>query len=176
MTRTVPVTSQKNPGDYITAALWNAGPKALGDFILGPPLFTGYQANAQAIPTGTWTGVAIDTEILDPDGQHNNVTNNTRFTCTVAGTILFLGMAAFVANTTGIRGSRFALNGTAIRGSQTNVSTTNGSVWSSPCWAVQQMVVSDYVELQAFQNSGGNLNTNNGTDCTSAVAAYWVST
>jgi hypothetical protein len=176
LTRTVPVTSYHSPGDYITGAAWNAGPKALGDFILGPPVFDGYQANAQSVASGSWTSLSIDTEILDSDGSHSNITNNTRFTCVVAGTFLFLGTAAFTANSTGVRGSRFALNGTSIRGTQTNTNTCSSSVWAEPCWAVTPMFIGDYVEIQGFQNSGGALNTYNGADCTTSFAAYWIST
>jgi hypothetical protein len=174
MPRTVPVTSQQAPGNYITGALWNAGPKALGDFTLAQPVFQGYQATAQSIPSGTWTGISIDTGVTDSDGGHSNVTNPSRYTCQVAGLYLVLGFADFVANNTGVRGSRLALNGTAIRGSQANLVTTTGSAFAAPCWAVQRMVVSDYVEVQGFQNSGAGLNTNNGADATSQLAVFWI--
>lgn len=174
MTRTVPVTSQQSPGNFITGALWNAGPKALGDYTLAQPVFQGYQATAQAITSGAWTGISIDTGVIDSDGGHSNVTNPSRYTCQVAGIYLVLGFADFVSNATGVRGSRIALNGTAIRGSQTNLTTTNGSVFAAPCWAVQRLIVGDYVEVQGFQNSGGNLNTANGTDATSQLAVFWL--
>lgn len=176
MARTVPVSAQKSPGDYITGALWNAGPKALCDWTTAQPVFAGYQATLQSVTSGTWTSLSIDTETLDSDGGHSNVTNTTRYTAQIAGTYLVLGFAAFAANGTAVRGSRIALNGTAIRGTQTNVNTNTGSVWSSPCWAVQPLVVGDYVEVQGFQNSGGALNTYNGTDCTTSLAVFWLST
>lgn len=176
MARTVPVSAQKSPGDFITGALWNAGPKALCDWATAQPVFAGYQATLQSVTSGTWTSLSIDTETLDSDGGHSNVTNTTRYTAQIAGTYLVLGFAAFASNATGVRGSRLALNGTAIRGSQTNVNTCSSSVWSSPCWAVTAMAVGDYVEVQGFQNSGGALNTNNGTDCTTSLAVFWLST
>lgn len=176
MTRTVPVTSTQAPGNFITGALWNAGVKALGDFLLAVPLFSGYQASAQSISSGAWTAIGIDTETLDSDGSHSNVTNNTRFTCLVPGVHVFLGMVAFASNSTGVRGSRFALNGTSVRGSQTNVNTNTGSVWSSPCFTPPlQLAIGDVVELQGFQNCGSALSTYNGTDCTSCFGAYWIS-
>lgn len=176
MTRTVPVTSSQSPGAFITGALWNAGVKALGDFTLAQPVFVGYQTAAQSINSGAFTAVLIDTENLDSDGAHSNITNTSRFTPTVPGTYLLLGAAAFANNATGVRSSRFALNGTAIRGSQNNLPTTNGSVWAAPCFAVQPMNgTTDYAELQGFQNSGGALSTYNGTDCTSYFAAFWIS-
>lgn len=176
MARTVPVSAQKSPGDFITGALWNAGPKALCDWATAQPVFSGYQATVQSVATSTWTSLSIDTETLDSDGGHSNVTNTSRYTAQVAGTYLVLGFAAFVGNPTGVRGSRIALNGTSVRGSQTNVNTNTGSVWAEPCWAVTAMNLGDYVEVQAFQNSGGALNTNNGVDCTTSLAAFWLST
>jgi hypothetical protein len=175
MARTVPVTSSQSPGNFITGALWNAGVKALGDFLLGVPVFQGYQATVQSIPSGTWTALSIDTGVIDSDGGHSNVTNPSRYTNQVAGVYLLLGFSALVANATGVRGTRLSINGsTTVRGSQTNLTTVSSSVFAAPCWGVARLAVGDYVECQTFQNSGGALNTNNGTDATSQMAAFWI--
>ena len=176
MSRTIPVTAQKNPGDYITASLWNAGPKALGDFTLALPVFAGYQATVQSIPNGTTASLAIDTETFDSDGGHSNVTNNSRYTATVPGTYLVLGFAAYSANATGVRSVRVAKNGTSVAGTQSTLSVPSGVIWAAPCWGIVALNgSSDYCEITTSQTSGGALNTYNGSDAASAMAVFWLS-
>lgn len=174
MTRTIPVVSSQAPGNYITSAAWNSGPKALGDWTTSPPVCTVYQSTVQAVPSGTWTAITYDSESLDTDGFHSVVSNTSRLTIVIAGTYRIDGLVAFVANSTGVRGARVAVNGTAIR-SQTNLPTTVGSAWSAPCWAEVPLNLNDYVEIQAFHNSGGALNTNIAVDCNCFAALTFVS-
>jgi hypothetical protein len=175
MTRTVHVTSQQAPGNYITGALWNAGPKALGDFTLALPVFAGYQATVQSVPNGTTASLSIDTSTFDSDGGHSNTTNNSRYTGTVPGTYLILGFAAYAANATGVRSVRVAKNGTSVPGTQTTLPTSS-TIWAAGCWAVVALNGStDYVEITSSQTSGGALNTYNGSDAASAMAVYWLS-
>ncbi|MFD9564338.1 hypothetical protein [Streptomyces sp. NPDC059994] len=175
MARTVPVIASESPGNFLTGALWNANVKALGDFETARPLFNGYQSSAQSISNNTWTSLTIDTEELDPDGGHSTVTNTNRYTIQVAGTYLLLGMSAFAANVTSVRGCRLGLNGAVIRGSHVQQQTSSAGVWSGTSWAVQVCAVNDWVDVAGYQNSGGALNTFAGTDAASRLAVYWLS-
>jgi hypothetical protein len=162
VTRTVPVTSQEAPGLFITGALWNAGPKALGDFVLGLPLCFAYQTVSQSLASGTWTSISLDSTgaSLDTDGGHSNITNNSRYTCQVPGTYWAFGSVTHGNNTTGARSARIAKNGTVLLGSE-SYATQGGGLLGATAFAYIPVLLSvgDYIELQGFQNSGGALST-----------------
>lgn len=162
MTRTVPVTSTEAPGNFITGALWNAGPKALGDFTLGLPLCFAYQTVSQSLANATWTSISLDSTgaSLDTDGGHSNVTNNSRYTCQVPGTYFILGSVTHGNNTTGTRSARIAKNGTAAQGSE-SYGSQGGGFLGETCFAYMPvlMAVGDYVEVQGWQNSTAALST-----------------
>jgi hypothetical protein len=173
--RIVPVAVTEVPGNYDTAALYNATVRELNNFALGVPVFSGVQGTAQSIPNGTWTAFTIDTELLDADGGHSTVTNTSRYTPTVPGTYVLFGTSGWAGNTTGKRWVRLAQNGSAINGSAcgsdahsalnvgghftATVATFNGTT--------------DYVEVQGQQASGGALNTNT-TDFGPSLRVFWL--
>ena len=175
MARTVPVAVTEVPGNFNTSALFNAQVGALNNFALGPPVFRGYQASSQSAANATWVSVAMDTETLDSDGGHSTVTNNSRYTPTVPGTYLVIGTAAFAGSATTQRAARLGMNGSTIIGAA--VAGGSGAAWW--CATAMDLVVcngtTDYVELQARQDSGGTLSTYTGTDFNSALRVFWVS-
>lgn len=175
MARTVPSPPTEAPGNFNTSALFNAQVRDLNLFTLAVPVFRGYQASAQSAANATWISVAIDTETLDSDGGHSTVTNNSRYTPTVAGTYLVLGTAAFAGSATTQRAARIGSNGTTIIGAA--VAGGSGASWW--CATAVDLVVcngtTDYIELQARQDSGGTLSTYTGTDFNSALRVFWVS-
>lgn len=178
MPRTVPAMATPVPSNFLTAALWVANVKALGDFTLGPPRFSGYQAAAQSVADNTWTSLAIDTEIIDSDAGHSTVTNTSRYTATVPGTYLVIGTTGWNSNTTGLRRARLALNGAPIIGTGSGASApatsgVNGQIVAS---LVVMNGTTDYVEVQGNQTSGGALTTNPNTDISPSLRVLWVST
>ncbi|MGW2520433.1 hypothetical protein ACWC09_26160 [Streptomyces sp. NPDC001617] len=181
MSRTVPSIATESPGNYETAALWNAQVGGVMQWMLGSganglPRFSGYQVTTQALTDNTWTSLTIDTEDFDSDGGHSTTTNTSRYTCQVAGTYLVTGIAAFAAGTVGNRAARLALNGTSVRGSfvkMGSATATHSSAISTTRHVV--MAVGDYVELQGLQTSGASLNTNSATDVACSLSLQWVS-
>ncbi|MFD7016145.1 hypothetical protein [Streptomyces sp. NPDC059928] len=175
MARTVPSPPTEAPGLFNTSALWNAQVRDLNNFALAVPVFRGYQASAQSVANATWVSVAIDTETLDSDGGHSNVTNNSRYTPTVAGTYCVIGTAAFAGSATTQRAARLTMNGSTSVGAA--VAGGSGSSWW--CATTIDFFVmngsTDYVELQARQDSGGTLSTYTGTDFNSALRVFWLS-
>jgi hypothetical protein len=67
---------------------------------------------------------------------------------------------AWLANATGVRGTYWSVNGIAQNGSQTLEATIAGL---DACFAARSIEIylaqGDYLELFAYQSSGGNLNT-----------------
>lgn len=179
MPRTVPSIPTEVPGNFDTAALYNATTGALGSFLTAPPVFNAYQASAQSIANNTFTPATLDTEILDSEGGHSTVTNTSRYVFQVAGLYLCFGMAAFATNATGTRASKFIVNGsTATIGAESLYLPATTASSTAPTIAFIQANVNDYVELNIFQNSGGALSTNsNGTfDWVTCMRVLWVST
>jgi len=178
--RTVPVSASVAPGNFETAALWNAQVKALNDFLTAPPVCFAYQTVAQSLTTGTVFQLTMDSESIDSDGGHSTVTNTSRYTATVPGTYLVLGNVAISGSTAGYRVGGVKLNGTIVRGSQvvTNPISSSGSTpVVFPVWAIVTMNgATDYVEIYAQQTSGGSLNTYIGAaDMISCLAVYFLS-
>ncbi|GAA3267673.1 hypothetical protein [Streptomyces lavendulae] len=175
MARTVPVPATETPGLFQTSALWNAQVRDLNNFILAPPLFRGYQGVAQSCPNATWFSVVLDSETIDSDAGHSTVTNPSRYTPSVPGTYLAVGIVAFNGSATTQRSARLALNGSPTAGGAAS-GACGSSWWAGTC--VDLIVCngsSDYIEIQGRQDSGGSLSTYVGTDFASALKVLWLS-
>lgn len=175
MARTVPLTATKSAGQLITGALWNAGPKAVGDFMLAPPIFRGRQGTAQNITTGTYTALNLDVTDVDSDSGHSNVTNNTRYTCQVAGWYFVEGYFA-LANSGGasIMAALIAKNGTYVSSSEQWVNRqTDLQALAGSC--IVQLSTSDYIEVWGYQASGSTIATFIGSDLQCCMNVFFVS-
>lgn len=175
MPRVTPTIGTASPGQFETAAFWNANVAALGNFTLGPPVFSAYQSAVQSLGNNLHVPISLDTEVLDSEGGHSTLTNTSRYVCQVAGTYAILGAGAFGANATGIRVAALYISGSIIRGSQM-ISPPNGSTQMSVVtFAVSPMAVGDYLELNVQQTTGAALNTYFGVDTTSCLDVFWIS-
>ena len=120
-----------------------------------------YQSAAQAIADVTLTGITLTSESFDRGGCHDNAVNTTRMTVPAGGGGLWFltGQITYTAAAAGVRQAMFYLNGatplarfripTAGAADNTMVQVTT----------VYPLVAGDYVELVAYQSSGGALNT-----------------
>lgn len=174
MARTVPVTATKAATQLITGALWNAGPKALGDFMLAPPVFRGRQSSAtQSMTTATWFAMNLNAEDIDSDNGHSTVTNNSRYVCQVPGWYWVEGYVAVNSGGSGRFGASIAKNGTQIVGSmQTALVVADLQSLSAGCFV--QLAVGDYVETWGWQGSGGTISTFDGGDLCPCMNVFWV--
>ena len=115
---------------------------------------------AQSISTATATAVTFNAEVFDTDAFHNNSTNNTRFTVPAGkgGYYLINGSVSFLGNATGLRAAYVYKNGAVS--TYTSQMATAGSAANTILNFNQtiKLVATDYVELFAYQSSGGNLN------------------
>lgn len=174
----VPVLPAAAPGVYSSSSL--AQLLSVVAFKMKPPMARLRQATIQAITTATYTGVACDAEDYDSDvdsiGAHDNVTNNSRYTCRYPGWYLISGGISWASNATGRRGSRYAVNGSAYNASGVliNASAAVGLTYPTDANLVY-LTVGDFVELQAFQDSGGSLNTVASNESAARFCVKWVS-
>ncbi|MFF5703386.1 hypothetical protein ACFY7H_12895 [Streptomyces sp. NPDC012794] len=122
------------------------------------PMFIGKQTITQSVGNTLWAPLSMDSEILDTHGGHSTITNNTRYTCQVAGWYDVRGRAAFANNNVGARGARIHLNGSFIQGAA-NLCSPGNLAGVVEVNHILYLGVGDYVEVAGGQNSGGSLST-----------------
>jgi hypothetical protein len=109
------------------------------------------------IPNNVDTAVAFDNESSDSDTMHDNAVNPTRITFRTDGKYAIWAQLQFDNNSTGRREIRIRRNGTAIV-LQRIENALSATVHPIQVSHMAEFVNGDYVEVLAFQNSGGNLN------------------
>jgi hypothetical protein len=163
-------------GTFITAAIGQAGVGDVLDFLLNPPGAQVRRSTAQSIVnSGSGSAIAFDTEDSDTDAMHS--VNGTRLTCNTPGTYLISGMVPFDPNGTGSRDARIVKNatGVAIPGGRTILIPSGSVSITVPLAAIElPMIAGDFVELIAFQSSGGALNTTAANGVFPFFRASWV--
>ena len=116
-----------------------------------------------SVSNNTDTVVTWDTEAYDTDSFHSTVTNTSRMTIPTGkgGKYIVTSKFRWDTNTTGNRSVTFYVNGTGVDG--TNIAGNYASPFQVYT-AVLNVSAGDYVEVYAFQDSGGtrtlNLNQN----------------
>ncbi|WP_367128333.1 hypothetical protein [Saccharothrix sp. HUAS TT1] len=126
------------------------------------PLFQGRQIVAQNLAvSGTFYNLTFTAEDKDSHGGHSTSSNPERYVAPLTGTYELKGGCAFAANATGIRVLHWAKNGTQIPGGDlTTPSVGAGAVTRAGARTIfVDLTASDYVTLQAMQDSGGALST-----------------
>lgn len=119
-----------------------------------------YHNTTESISSATWTSASLNSEDYDVGTMHDTVTNNSRITVPTNGGGLYLITASvsFAANATGIRSTRIRKNGSTLLLQGTS-STIGGSITPMiPLSTVASLNATDYIEVQAYQDSGGALN------------------
>lgn len=176
MTRTVPVSSQQSPGNFLTSALWNSQVKGIIDWTTGPPRFSGYNTTSTAPASGVEYVVPLDSEDYDSEGGHSTTTNNTRYTVQVAGLYLVTAHLAFTANATGMRVLDLKVNGSIAPGGRVSSGVPTTSVSCAMCVAVHvQLNVGDYLEMSCTQYSGSALALAYSAAYNPRMTLHWVS-
>ncbi len=113
----------------------------------------------QTLANNTLTAVTWDEEGFDTDTLHDNVTNNSRLTATVAGKYLVGATLVYLENTTGGRGVHVRKNGTTYYGGNEPQTPAAGGSFHDGFshTTLVDLAAGDYVEIIGHQQSGGNL-------------------
>lgn len=149
------------------------------NFLLDPPGAQLRQTVAQSASSGAFTAVTFTAEDYDNRSGHSTSVNTSRYTCQVAGRYQVSGKVTWAANATGQRGSAWHVNGSLINASQISVPAVNASAAYSYAAATMTVLLAagDYVELHAFQDTGGSLSTSvAAVQLQSYVHIRWVGT
>ena len=149
-------------------------------FLLNMPAAELRQTTVQTLTTSVITSITFTTEDLDDDpngaSNHSTSSNTSRYVAPYSGWYLISGVVAFAANATGLRSTRWAVNGSVVLNSGVDVTSVTASTQEVAANTQKVFLTAgDYVELQAFQSSGGNLNTVYGSDHNgSRLSVMWV--
>jgi hypothetical protein len=135
-----------------------------------------YKGADQTLTTAVQTAVTLDNESFDSDAFHDNAVNNTRFTipASSAGYYMVGATVLFASNNAGRRiiwlyAPTGLTGGTYFAANEMNSTSTGGSYVTTA--ALVQLAAADYIELVAYQNSGGNLNI---TSVADASPVMWI--
>lgn len=116
-----------------------------------------FNSTTISVSNNTDTTLTFDSERWDTDGIHSTSSNTGRLTCVNRGKYLITGSVMFASNATGLRELYIYLNGTTGIAIQ-KIPAVSGTDSAVNISTVYDLAVNDYVELVAFQNSGGSLN------------------
>lgn len=133
------------------------------------------------IPGGGWTVVEWVTELYDlgtpSNNMHDNVTNNSRLTCRVAGlynVTAKVGFTSAAATGGSFRSAAIWVNGAAaaytIAGPPGGTSSLN-----LPLTCPVRLAVGDYVELAVNHDIGSPVGLDASNNDRTFLAAYWAS-
>ncbi len=112
----------------------------------------------QDIVADTWSPITFDGEDYDPDGLHDNVTNNTRMTIPAGWTKVQLwGGFQWENSGTGVRWIRFRKNGADFHGIASNLQRATSTFEQSTASPPVACVAGDYFELIARNAGAGTL-------------------
>lgn len=150
----------------------------------------GIQTSVQSIPNASFTAVQFNgTDEVDNLGIHDPVTNNSQFVIGLKlGWWQVIGKYATTGTGTAAssRRTRILLNGvTGQNGGYASTPTetvstgtlTQGGFWTSESTTLVQSTLStDYVELYAFQDTGGAVNTTVSGDLRSTLICIYLGT
>lgn len=145
-------------GDLITAAMWNNYMGTAGSiqylFDSMPAVRVFHNAD-QLIGDAARTILTFNSERFDTDGMHDGV-NPTRLTATTGGKYLIIAHIQWDVNAVGRRNLRILLNGV------TDIATDNRDALAvdqnQMISTLYDLSATDFVEVDVWQNSGGNLN------------------
>jgi hypothetical protein len=124
-----------------------------------------YKTSNQSISNNTVTATTFQAEDFDTDGFHDNSTNTSRFTVPSGkgGKYLVSGTIGYGHNATGARAAYLYKNG-AVWNYSSQLATVVQSPYGIlvPISFVITLVATDYIEIFAWQTSGGSLDVTAG--------------
>jgi len=118
-----------------------------------------YRTTNLSLSNATGVIVGWDAESFDTNGFHDNTTNNSRLTVPSgkAGKYLVTCVATYNNNAKGFRSTSFRKNGSTYLNDWTTAPTASGSYAYTITTITLDLVATDYIDVDAYQNSGGAL-------------------
>lgn len=123
-----------------------------------------YRSSDQVIANNASTQVIFDSVRFDTEGMWS-ASAPTRLTCRLAGVYLVCATLRWAVNPSGIRAVSLLLNGSLVICGTTTHTTNSGNTFTMSAATLYALDLGDFLEVQVYQSSGGNLNI-------AAVAAF----
>ena len=127
-----------------------------------------------SINNATTTAITLNSERWDTDTMHSTSSNTSRLTATTAGLYVITASVDFAANATGVRSAQLQVNGATVIALSTIASAGAGNDTVISLATTYYLNATDYVEMLAFQNSGGALNVVSGANYSPELSAVWI--
>lgn len=148
------------------------------NFLLAPPRCYAYKSADGSLANTTWDAINLGVEAYDSHAAHDNTTNNTRLVAPEAGLYTVTAHLTFATNSAGVRGLDVRKNANAVQTGGTDLALViiagNGTTEARLIASFDvQLVASDYIEVFAYQSSGGALNVIGGAANT-FLSFRWV--
>lgn len=141
------------------------------DFLRSKDHVSVYKTAVESVSDSTWEKIPFDAEHFDSNTMHDNATANSRLRCNSDGLYLAVFKVNFDTNATGNRRVMMRENAAGSDVGGTNRGTWSGGGLTGNNTTVAgsrllRLVDTDYIELFAWQNSGGNLDVVDSSDAT----------
>lgn len=141
-----------------------------------PPACRVYSSVNIATVNATDKLLPFDTESYDPTGMHSTSSNTSRITIAVPGLYVVTGQAQFQANATGFRQLGIVINNFGGFYNFVNMPANTTGTNTKLCVAdTIKLAAGDYIELDAYQTSGGALNVE-AFGFAPSLSAVWIGT
>lgn len=124
---------------------------------IGPYACTVTGTTTQSIPDASYTFIDWDFEYTDPTGLHNNSLNNSAITVKAAGWYQIQSQVQFADNITGNRRIKLFKNGITLDRTEAIAAPISGVAAYVVTSILSYLLPGDYIQVQAYQNSGGAL-------------------
>lgn len=132
------------------------------------PAFVGVaglsNSSGQTLSNNTHTAITFSAEAIDTNGFHSTSSNTSRITIPAgyAGKYYIYGNVTYDSNSSGRRTTNIYKNGASVTNGQGGTRNTFGQtdLQTQQVANILDLAVGDYVELFAYQNTGGSLTIN----------------
>lgn len=168
-----PALNEAPNGPAQIEALARAVEKALSN----PPLcaLTTNQTLGQTVGDNTTPVLTFDVVVKNTDGMYNAQTSTNRITIVRPGVYDLRAVATFAANAAGSRFINFLKNGTdVIARAEVGANQASGRGTTISTFASLPLAANDFIQVQVWQNSGGNLLTSAAGPTLSRFSARFV--
>ena len=173
MAKTFTNLSTKLTSDTISPTDWTNVVTDINNLAI-PPMCRVTLSSSVVIGTGSWTSIYPDVESFDTDSMHSSGAAD-RITFNTAGIYVVHGRGTFLENASGVRGFRLLKNGANNIAANVRIGNSGSSWTALDVWAIWAFSAADWVTLQVYQSSGGNLNFNGPEyDPGMEFSAVWV--
>jgi hypothetical protein len=172
---TVPSEITYTAGTILTASQLNTNLRDGVNFLINRPVCQARQTVTQNLTTGSAAALLLDTEDVDNDNMHSTTTNTSRLTAVTAGRYQ-VGGGYCAGSGSGRREVWYRVNGSDVNGTESGIfGSTNNTGPASRAVSVF-LNVGDYVELFAYQDSGGTIATIVTGSMQPSFYAHWIGT